>query len=82
MVRTQVQFDEKQYERIRRLAHRKRISISEAVRRLVRLGLRNGLEDDEPPRAEGLLKIAGIGKSGIKDLGRRHDDYLVTDHEK
>ena len=82
MVRTQIQLEEKQYELIRRLAHRKKISISETVRRLIRIGLRSRLEDEERPRAEALLKIAGIAKSGVKDLGRRHDHYLTEDFDK
>ena len=81
MVRAQIQFDERQYERIRALAHRKRISIAEAVRRLVRLGLKAGLDDEEPPRAGKLLEVAGIARSGLGDLGRRHDDYLAEDAE-
>lgn len=75
MVRTQIQFEEKQYESIRRLAHRKKISISEVIRRLVRAGLKNGLETEERPEPQGLSKIAGIAGSGTRDLGRRHDHY-------
>lgn len=76
MVRTQIQFEEGQYHQIRSLAHRKRISISEAVRRLVRQSLREGLKKRQSG-VEGLLSIAGIASSGVKDLGRRHDDYLA-----
>ena len=76
MVRTQIQFEKRQYQQIRVLAHRKRISISEAVRRLVRQGLREGLRTKQTG-VEGLLSIAGIAGSGVNDLGRRHDDYLA-----
>ena len=76
MVRTQIQFEERQYQQIRVLAHRKRISISEAVRRLVRQGLRDRLREKQTG-VEGLLSIAGIAASGVNDLGRRHDDYLA-----
>ncbi len=82
MIRTQVQLDERQYERVRRLAHRKRISISEAVRRLLGKGLRSGGEDVEEPTAGSLLDLAGIGRSGLKDLGRNHDRYLEDDLDR
>lgn len=77
MVRAQIQFEEQQYESVRRLAHRKKISISEAVRRLVKAGLQSGLDEEACRRSEGLLKIAGIAGSGTGDLGRRHDHYLA-----
>ena len=79
MVRTQVQFEQKDYELIRRMAHRKKISISEMVRRLVRLGVMSGLEDGQPPRMASLLKVAGVASSGLKDLGRDHDRYLAEE---
>lgn len=82
MVRTQIQFEESQHEQIRRLAHRHRISISEAVRRLVRLGLQAGLEGKAQPQGGELLKLAGIGRSGLGDVGRRHDDYLAEDFDR
>lgn len=81
MVRTQIQFEEEQYHQIRNLAHRKRISISEAVRRLVRQGLREGLKKKQTD-VEALLSIAGIAASGVNDLGRRHDDYLAEIYDE
>ena len=81
MVRTQIQFEERQYQQIRTLAHRKRISISEAVRRLVRQSLREGLKQKQTG-VEALLNIAGIAASGVNHLGRRHDDYLAETYDK
>jgi len=78
MVRTQIQLEEAQYEQIRRMAHRERISMSEAVRRLVRRGMAQG-EPERPRGAAALLGLAGIGDSGLGDLGRRHDEYLADD---
>ncbi len=80
MVRTQVQLEEGQVEAIRRMASARRISMAEAVRRLVAAGLREGI-DEQPPEsgAQALLAIAGIAHSGVADLGRRHDDYLAED---
>lgn len=80
MIRTQIQFHKREYERIRNLAHRNRLSISEVVRRLVRNGLRAGLDlEESAPEAESLLSVAGIGRSGLGDLGRQHDRYLEED---
>lgn len=82
MVRTQVQFEEGQYEEIRRRAFEQRASFSATVRRLVDQGLAAGAPADKKPRAEALLKLSGIARSGLGDLGRRHDDYFAEDAEK
>lgn len=78
MIRTQIQFREEQYERIRTMAHRRRISISEAVRRLVDAAM----QGDDPGIDDGiglLLSLAGTGRSGKGDVALRHDDYLDED---
>ena len=72
MIRTQVQFEEKQHERIRKLAHRERISFAEAVRRLVRQGLGDASAPDQSSPAEDLLSLAGIGRCEAPDLGVPH----------
>ena len=77
MIRAQIQFDEKQYDQVKWLARRKRISISEAVRRLVADGLKGG--SDTGGHIHGLLEVAGIAGSGVGNLGRDHDDYLDED---
>ena len=78
MVRTQVQFREQQYNRLRALAHRERISLSEAVRRLVDAGLAAGVAETDR-QTHALLDIAGVAVSDIQDLGPNHDDYLDED---
>ncbi len=52
MVRTQIQLEETQHKQVRQLAHQHRLSVSETVRRLVKQGLRTGLEPETPRRAE------------------------------
>lgn len=79
MVRTQVQLTERQYERIRNLSHRDRLSIAEVVRRLIAKGLEEGPEQGNEERTRTLLQLAGIGRSELGDLARRHDDYLAED---
>lgn len=81
VIRTQIQLEPEQHGALRRLAQRHNLSMSEAVRRMVREGLRRGLREDsaEPSGAALLLELAGIGDSGLTDLGQRHDDYYVED---
>lgn len=80
MIRTQIQFEKEQYEALRRIAHRKRISLSEAVRQAVDNGL--GRHRREETGAKALLSLAGIGESGLGDLGRAHDHYLDDDNDE
>ncbi len=81
-IRAQIQFEKDQYENIRMLARRKRISISEAVRQLVRSGMRHGLVEDPPNKIEALLDLAGTLDSGLTDLGLNHDEYFVQSIEE
>lgn len=76
-VRTQIQFEKRQYAEIRKIAARKKISISEVVRRLVKAGMRHGVEEEPRDKIEVLLEIAGIVKGDPIDLGRKHDEYFV-----
>lgn len=78
MVRTQIQLEDGQYEEIRRLAHRRRISLAAAVRGLLDEALHGG-KARRPRGARALLGVAGVADSGLGDLGRRHDAYLAED---
>ena len=44
-------------------------------------GLQVGLDEEQQTRKGALLEIAGIGASGLPDLGRRHDHYLSEEQE-
>ncbi len=81
-IRAQIQFEKDQYESIRMVARRKQISISEAVRQLVRSGMRHGFVEDPPNKIEALLELAGSLNSGLPDLGRNHDEYFVQSIEE
>ena len=78
-----MQLEEAQYEALREFAHRERISMSAAVRRLLANGLT--VNQDEPAGkrtgVEALLSLAGVGSSGLTDIGRRHDAYLAEDFD-
>jgi len=83
MVRTQIMLDEMQMESVRRLAHVHRISLAEAVRRLVQKGLEMGLGPGaDKAGACGLLAIAGLAGGGPADLGSNHDKYLEEEFSK
>lgn len=82
MVRTQVMLSEAQHENVRRLAHIHRISFAEAVRRLLDLGLEEGLGTGPGKSgAAGLLELAGAVSGGPKDLAAEHDRYLDEDFD-
>jgi len=76
-VRTQIQLDPRDHERIKTFARHHRLSMSAAVRMLILRGLNDNPEDDEA-RWEAFLKVGGSGrdKGGATDIARRHDDYL------
>ncbi len=76
VIRAQLQFDEAQYEALRRRAFEERISIAELVRRYVERGLVQGPRQTRRGGARGLLRFAGIG-AGPEDLAEAHDDYLA-----
>jgi hypothetical protein len=74
VVRAQAYFNEEEYEAIREVAFRERISISALLRRLVDEQLLN-----RPRRkknaAQWLLSMAGTIHDK-PDVAQRHDDYL------
>lgn len=77
MLRTQVQFTEAQYRRLRMLAQRRGVSISQVVRESVQRHL-----DEESSDAEALYSRASevIGayddRENRDDLASNHDEYL------
>lgn len=78
MIRTQIQFTEDQYRRLREWAGRLGISVSEAVRRCVDSRLAGRGED---VHRAGLVRDAEavLGKysdSRAGDVARRHDEAL------
>lgn len=82
MIRTEIRLEKHQYEELRRRACEQRLSISEVVRRLVAEGLWSAAPPRPIPDARALLKLSGIGGSGLLDLGRRHDLYFGEDAER
>jgi hypothetical protein len=75
MLRTQVQLDEGQYQKLKALAAERSQSISQLVRESVDLYLSTAQRRDEWAR---LREAVGrcSDKDGARDVARRHDEYL------
>lgn len=74
MTRTQVQIGSAQYERLKRLAGRRGVSLSQLVREGVDSVLSRAEQDD---RWRNLSSIVGkYGKGGTERVGEQHDRYL------
>jgi predicted DNA-binding ribbon-helix-helix protein len=77
MVRTQIQLTEEQYEGLKRMAAREKISMAEYVRRVLDRSLVREAELGDEARRRMALQAMGKARSGKTDISRRHDDYLV-----
>ena len=74
MTRTQVQIGSAQYERLKRLAARRGVSLSQLVREGVDSVLSRAEQDD---RRRNLLSIVGkYGKGDTERVSEEHDRYL------
>ncbi len=75
MIRTQVQFEEEQYQGLKELASQQQMSISAVVRRAV-----DQLLIIRKPGRESLyrdaLRVAGKHKADNRDVAINHDHYL------
>lgn len=77
MVRTQIQFTEEQSRRLKLLAARSGIPVTELIRRSVEKLLKasTGLYEDQHKRRA--IEAAGKLHSGLKDISLDHDKYLT-----
>lgn len=78
MVRTQIQLEEDQSSRLRRVAAEHQVSVAELIRRSVDRYLEvldGGVSDEE--RRQRARAASGRFRSGLGDLGSRHDQYLA-----
>ena len=71
MHRTQILFDEEQYESLAREAQRLGISLSELIRRLV-----SRYFQDQHALEQELEQIVGIAKGTGEAVGREHNRFL------
>ncbi|MCX6377235.1 MAG: ribbon-helix-helix protein, CopG family [Armatimonadetes bacterium] len=77
MVRTQIQVSEEQSKGLKRLAKKQRISVAEVIRRSVDRTLREEYVPSQEEIWDRALKAVGCGRSGLKDVSERHDEYLA-----
>ena len=75
-VRTQIQLEPDEHQALRALARRRRISLSHAIREMLRAAL--GLDAHRAERVERFLAAAGSGKEpdARRDVARKHDEIL------
>src|ERR687891_2817511 len=77
-VRTQVQFERAQYERLKRVAYEQHKSLSAVVRELIDQALAGDVIAQARAIREIRMAVVGSGRDveGKTDLAERHDDYL------
>jgi hypothetical protein len=76
MVRTQIQLREDQSAGLRELARREGVSVAQMIRQAIdRLFEETGAACASGSRRD-TLKVVGMFRSGLTDVGREHDRYL------
>ena len=73
MIRTQIQFEKKTYEKLKAKSKASGDSISEIVRRSLDTTIEKQEADQKWARA---LQSLGKFESGLHDLSEKHDEYL------
>lgn len=73
MVKTQIYLNETEYEALRGLSYKERISISKIIRRLVDENLLTSTK--KKSGVDWLLSIAGTLHDTKTDIAEKHDDY-------
>lgn len=73
MIRTQIQFEEKTYEKLKARSKASGDSISEIVRRSLDSTIDTQEAEQKWARA---FQSAGKFQSGLKDLAEKHDEHL------
>ncbi|MBI3290541.1 hypothetical protein HYZ78_04050 [Candidatus Microgenomates bacterium] len=80
--RTQIYLDDFRFRELKKTAQREKKSLAQVIRDSVDLTFneKKKVEMKEKEKAwREFLKLAGIGKSGLTDLARRHDYYFAKD---
>lgn len=77
MIRTQIQFNERQLEALRRQAAREHASVSELVRRAVDAWIECKREPSVEEVRRRAIAVAGRFASAQGDVAEHHDDYLA-----
>lgn len=77
MVRTQVQLTDEESRKVKRSAAKHNVSVAEYIRRSLDKALRSEIIPDEEEIRRRAIAAVGCGHSGLKDVSKRIDDYLV-----
>jgi predicted double-glycine peptidase len=77
MVRFEVRLTDEQLAGLKLQAREQGVSVSEIVRRYVDKGLKDGYAPSREELWDRALSVVGAFRSGLTDVARRHDDYLV-----
>ena len=76
MVRTQIQLTDDQSKRLKALAARKGISVSDLIRQGVDTILTREADESPEERMQRAIQAAGMFRSSQSDVARHHDEYL------
>lgn len=82
MARITVQVPDEERDALKRLAEREAVSLPELVRRVLKRVVEEEGRPQEDELWERAFSVAGKYRSGLTDLGRRHDDYLAEAYEE
>jgi len=77
LVRTQIQLDERQAERLKSVAASRGLSMAEWIRRAVDLALLTGGLPDKEEQRRRAIAASGRFNSGGTDISVEHDKYLA-----
>lgn len=82
MVRTQIQLNDEQAERIKKIAADRHISMAEVVRQAVDMIIASNMAAGAEERKNKALAAVGKFGSGRHDIAREHDKYLAEAFHK
>ena len=77
LVRTQIQLDERQAERLKSVAASRGLSMAEWIRRAVDSALLSGGLADKEDQRRRAIAASGRFASGVTDISVEHDKYLA-----
>ena len=80
MIRTQVQFTEKQWEALKKIAAARHVSVAEIVRQSVEQMLRSPDNRTLDEYRQLAAEIVGKYGSGHSDISTNHDQYLADSY--
>ncbi len=81
MIRTQIQLEENQYKRLKKMSTEKGVSMARLIREGVNtiLSIENHISPEE--RQARALSVIGKFQSGKSDIAEKHDEYLAEAYE-